>query len=188
MADTPVKTLGGRTPLMVAKTPHMDWLARHGEMGLVKTVPEGFTPGSEIANLSIFGYDPHRYYTGRGPLEAVSLGLKLQPFDLAFRCNLVTLRADGKNTLMEDFCAGHITDREAKEIIADLDREMGTGEIQFYPGVSYRHVMIWKDAAVRFPDLERLDLMPPMTSSEKRSTLSSNPRPSAGAEGNRSWR
>jgi len=161
MADTPVEALGGKTPLMVAKTPHMDWLARHGKTGLVKTVPEGFTPGSEIANLSIFGYDPHRYYTGRGPLEAVSLGLKLQPLDLAFRCNLVTLRANGNSTLMEDFCAGHITDREAKEIISDLDREMGTGEIRFYPGVSYRHVMVWKDVAVRFPDLERLDLMPP---------------------------
>jgi 2,3-bisphosphoglycerate-independent phosphoglycerate mutase len=161
MADTPVEALGGKTPLMVAKTPHMDWLAQHGETGLVKTVPEGYTPGSEIANLSIFGYDPHHYYTGRGPLEAVSLNLKLQPFDLAFRCNLVTLRGDGSQTIMEDFCAGHITDREAREIISDLGREMGTGEIQFYPGVSYRHVMVWKDGAARFPELERLDLTPP---------------------------
>src|SRR5574341_314723 len=95
MADYPVESLGGKTPLMVARTPHMDWMARHGEIGLVRTIPSGFSPGSEIANLSIFGYDPVRYYTGRGPLEAASLGIELQADDLAFRCNLVTLQTRG---------------------------------------------------------------------------------------------
>ena len=88
MADNPIQSLGGRTPLMVARTPHMDWMAKQGEIGLVRTIPDGFNPGSEIANLSIFGYDPIRYYTGRGPLEAASLGVKLASDDIAFRCNL----------------------------------------------------------------------------------------------------
>jgi 2,3-bisphosphoglycerate-independent phosphoglycerate mutase len=161
MADYEIEALGGKTPLMVARTPHMDWMARHGEIGLVRTVPEGFTPGSEIANLSIFGYDPGRYYTGRGPLEAASLGVKLKPDDIAFRCNLVTLRFNGTNTIMEDFSAGHITDDEAKQIIIDLDREMGSKEIHFFPGVSYRHLMVFQNGAATFSYLERLELTPP---------------------------
>ncbi len=161
MADYPVQGLKGKTPLMVAKTPHMDWLARHGEIGLVRTIPDGFNPGSEIANLSIFGYDPIRYYTGRGPLEAASLGVRLKSDDLAFRCNLVTLRGDGNKTMMEDFSAGHITDEEAKEIILYLDQAMGTNDIQFYPGVSYRHLTVLKDGATKYSDLEKLELTPP---------------------------
>jgi 2,3-bisphosphoglycerate-independent phosphoglycerate mutase len=161
MADYPVKDLQGKTPLMVSKTPHLDWLARNGEIGLVKTVPEGFNPGSEIANLSIFGYDPVRYYTGRGPLEAASLGVDLRPNDIAFRCNLVTLRGLGSETIMEDFAAGHIRDEEARKIIFDLNREMGTDEIQFYSGVSYRHLMTVKDGASNFPKLDTLELTPP---------------------------
>ena len=161
MADYPVEDLNGKTPLMVAETPHMDWLARHGEIGMVRTVPDGFNPGSEIANLSIFGYDPVRYYTGRGPLEAASLGIKLQPDDLAFRCNLVTLKVDGTGTIMEDFSAGHITSDEAREIIIDLNREIGTKDIQFYPGVSYRHLMVFKRGASKYSALEKLKLIPP---------------------------
>jgi len=161
MADYPVEGLKGKTPLMVAKTPHMDWMAKHGEVGLVRTVPAGFNPGSEIANLSIFGYDPVRYYTGRGPLEAASLGIKLQPGDVAFRCNLVTLRGQGDKTMMEDFSAGHITNDEARKIISDLNQEMGTEEIRFYAGVSYRHLMVLKNGAGRFSNLERLELVPP---------------------------
>jgi 2,3-bisphosphoglycerate-independent phosphoglycerate mutase len=161
MADYPIKDLQGKTPLMVSKTPHLDWLARNGEIGLVKTVPEGFNPGSEIANLSIFGYDPVRYYTGRGPLEAASLGVDLRPNDIAFRCNLVTLQGLGSETIMEDFAAGHIRDEEAKKIIFDLNREMGTDEIQFYSGVSYRHLMTLKDGASNFPKLDTLELTPP---------------------------
>jgi len=161
MADCPVESLKGKTPLMAAKTPHMDWMARHGEIGLVRTIPQGFNPGSEIANLSIFGYDPVRYYTGRGPLEAASLGIQLEPDDIAFRCNLVTLQAEGTKSIMEDFSAGHITDGEAKRIILDLDKEMGTNDIRFYPGVSYRHLMVLKNGAARFSNLEKLELIPP---------------------------
>ena len=161
MADYGIEALGDKTPLMVARTPHMDWLAKHGEIGLVRTIPKGFTPGSEIANLSIFGYDPHRYYTGRGPLEAASLGVRLDPKDIAFRCNLVTLQLEGSKTLMEDFSAGHITDEEARKIIIDLDRKMGTKEIRFYPGVSYRHLMVFQNGAARFSGLDQLELTPP---------------------------
>jgi 2,3-bisphosphoglycerate-independent phosphoglycerate mutase len=161
MADYPVEGLKGKTPLMVAKTPHMDWMAKEGEIGLVRTVPRGFNPGSEIANLSIFGYDPVIYYTGRGPLEAVSLGVQLQPDDIAFRCNLVTLQGDGIKMVMEDFSAGHITDDEAREIILDLDKRVGTDEIRFYPGVSYRHLMVLRDGASKFSNLEKLELIPP---------------------------
>jgi 2,3-bisphosphoglycerate-independent phosphoglycerate mutase len=161
MADRPVEGLQGKTPLMAAKTPNMDWMARHGEIGLVRTIPEGFNPGSEIANLSIFGYDPGIYYTGRGPLEAASLGLALQPDDIAFRCNLVTLEFQEGKSFMEDFSAGHITDEEAGEIIRDLDKEFGSEENRFYPGVSYRHLMIWKDGIPKYPGLENLHLVPP---------------------------
>ena len=118
MADYPVESLGGKTPLMVARTPHMDWMASQGEIGLVRTIPDGFNPGSEIANLSIFGYNPVRYYTGRGPLEAASLRVNLAAVDIAFRCNLITLKFQGNEIVMEDFSAGHITDEEARKIIA----------------------------------------------------------------------
>jgi 2,3-bisphosphoglycerate-independent phosphoglycerate mutase len=161
MADYGIEGLGGKTPLMAAKTPHMDWLAKRGEIGLVRTIPKGFTPGSEIANLSIFGYDPHRYYTGRGPLEAASLGVRLDSKDIAFRCNLVTLQFEGSKILMEDFSAGHISDGEARRVIVDLDREMGTREIRFYPGVSYRHLMVFQNGAAKFSALDRLELTPP---------------------------
>jgi 2,3-bisphosphoglycerate-independent phosphoglycerate mutase len=161
MADYPMESLGGKTPLMVAKTPFMDWMARRGEVGLVKTVPDGFNPGSEIANLSILGYDPQLYYRGRGPLEAASLGVGLQPDDIAFRCNLVTLKQEGDRTFMDDFAAGHITDEEARQIIRDLDQELGTAEITFYPGVSYRHVMVWRNGVRAYSNLDRMELTPP---------------------------
>jgi 2,3-bisphosphoglycerate-independent phosphoglycerate mutase len=161
MADYPVESLGGKTPLMVARTPHMDWMANQGEIGLVRTVPNGFNPGSEIANLSIFGYDPVRYYTGRGPLEAASLGVNLAAADIAFRCNLVTLEFRRSGIVMEDFSAGHIADGEAAEIITDLNKKMGTDEIQFYAGVSYRHLMVLKNGAARFSNLEKQKLTPP---------------------------
>jgi 2,3-bisphosphoglycerate-independent phosphoglycerate mutase len=161
MADYPIQSLGGRTPLMVAKTPHMDWMAKQGEIGLVKTIPDGFNPGSEIANLSIFGYDPFRYYTGRGPLEAASLNVKLAGDDIAFRCNLVTLKFQGSKMMMEDFSAGHITNEEAKKVILDLNKELATNEIQFYLGVSYRHLMVLKNGAAKFSNLEKLELTPP---------------------------
>ncbi len=161
MADLPIEALGGKTPLEAARTPCMDWMAAHGEVGLVKTIPDGLTPGSEIANLSVMGYDPARYFTGRGPIEAVSLGVGLEADDIAFRCNLVTLQSRDSKMVMEDFAAGHITDAEAREIILDLNQEMGTNEVRFYPGVSYRHLMVWKNGAKDFPNLEKLGLTPP---------------------------
>jgi 2,3-bisphosphoglycerate-independent phosphoglycerate mutase len=161
MADYPVKSLGGKTPLMVARTPHMDWMAKQGEIGLVRTIPDGFNPGSEIANLSIFGYNPIRYYTGRGPLEAASLGVKLAADDIAFRCNLVTLKFQGNKIVMEDFSAGHITNEEAKKVIIDLNKEMATNEIRFYAGVSYRHLMVLRNGAAKFSNLGKLEIAPP---------------------------
>ena len=161
MADYPIDSLGGKTPLTAAKTPNMDWLASHGELGLVKTIPDGIAPGSEAANLSILGYDPARYFTGRGPIEAASLGVQLKADDVAFRFNLVTLMSRDSSVVMEDYAAGHITDAEAREIVLDLDKQMGTKEFEFYPGVSYRHLMVWRGGAVRCPGLEKLELTPP---------------------------
>jgi 2,3-bisphosphoglycerate-independent phosphoglycerate mutase len=161
MADYPIESLGGKTPLMVARTPHMDWMAEKGEIGLVRTIPNGFNPGSEIANLSIFGYNPTRYYTGRGPLEAASLGVRLEADDIAFRCNLVTLRFQGNKVVMEDFSAGHITDEEAKKVIIDLNKKMATDEVRFYAGVSYRHLMVLKNGGGKFSNLEKSEITPP---------------------------
>ena len=161
MADYPVESLGGKTPLMVARTPNLDWMAQQGEIGLVRTIPGGFNPGSEIANLSIFGYNPIHYYTGRGPLEAASLGVKLGADDIAFRCNLVTLKFNGNKIVMEDFSAGHITNGEAKKVILDLNKALATNEIQFYPGVSYRHLMVMKNGAAQFSNLEEPEITPP---------------------------
>lgn len=144
MADYPIDELGEKTPLQVAKTPNMDLLAQKGTIGLLKTIPDGFNPGSDIANLSILGYDPSRYYTGRSPLEAASIGVRLEPTDLAFRCNLVTLiQHDGK-VFMGDYSAGHISTEEAKRLIQDLDRELSQEGVRFYPGVGYRHLMVWR--------------------------------------------
>lgn len=161
MADYPIKDHQGRTPLMIANTPWMDWLARRGEIGLVQTIPEGFNPGSEIANLSIFGYDPVQCYTGRGPLEAASLGITLHPNDLAFRCNLVTLRYQNSKIIMEDFSAGHISDEEARRIIEDLNQLLGSEKIQFFPGISYRHLMVLREGVSTFRGLDEVPFPPP---------------------------
>jgi 2,3-bisphosphoglycerate-independent phosphoglycerate mutase len=155
MADHPLEVLGGKTPLMVARTPNMDALAQRGEVGLVRTIPQGLPKGSEIANLSIFGYDPKRYYTGRGPLEAASIGVQLGPEDVAFRLNLVTLEAIGGSVIMEDYSAGHISTEEGKTIIQDLEKKLGDSVFHFYPGVSYRHLLVWKGMG------ERIETTPP---------------------------
>ncbi len=144
MPDHPIEELGGKTPLEVAKTPNMDELAKRGIFGLVKTIPDGFPPGSDVGNLSILGYDPRIYYTGRSPLEAASIGVKLAPEDVAFRCNLVTLKLHNGTSIMEDYSAGHISSEEAKRIILDLRGELEDDYVKFYPGVSYRHLMVWK--------------------------------------------
>lgn len=147
MADRPLKELGGKTPLQKAFTPNMDRLAREGIIGSVRTVPRGFHPGSDIANMSILGYDPGVYHTGRAPLEAASMGVELRESDVAYRCNLVTLKYNKQKTkaMMEDYSGGHISTGEAAALIKDIDRALGTDTIKFYPGVSYRHLMIWSN-------------------------------------------
>ena len=144
MADEPLDELDGKTVLQHAITPNMDYIASHGESGLVHTVPKGFHPGSDVANLSVFGYDPSSCYSGRSPLEAASMGVHLGPEDVAFRLNLVTLTANYGKLYMDDFSADHISTAEAKEIITTLQAELGGDEFSFYPGVSYRHLMVWK--------------------------------------------
>lgn len=143
MADRPLQELGGLTPLKKASTPSMDWLARHGVVGRVRTIPPGLPAGSDVANLSILGYDPARYYSGRAPLEAASMGIELRESDVAYRCNLVTLGEGDGDTIMVDYSAGHISSEEARELIEAVGRELGTDNIRFYPGVSYRHLMVW---------------------------------------------
>ncbi|MCK5422134.1 MAG: phosphoglycerate mutase, partial [Deltaproteobacteria bacterium] len=147
MADYPIKELDNKTPLQVAKTESMDAVASRGKTGMVQTIPHGLPPGSDIANLSILGYDPNRYSTGRAVYEAASAGVKLDSNDIAFRCNLVTLTESDGKTIMEDYSAGHITTDEARKIIAELDKSLGNDRIRFYPGVSYRHLMVWKDGS-----------------------------------------
>jgi 2,3-bisphosphoglycerate-independent phosphoglycerate mutase len=145
MADYPLEVLGGKTPLEAARTPNMDWLAIHGVFGIAHVIPKGFPPGSDVGNMSIMGYDPALYHTGRSPLEAASMGVALGPNDIAFRCNLVTLAGSDSEKIMEDFTSGHIPTEEAAEIIRVLDRELGGDGIEFFPGVSYRHLMVWRD-------------------------------------------
>ena len=145
MADRPLKELNGKTPLEAANTPNMDQIAKNGIVGNVATVPKGFAPGSDIALMSIFGYDPAKYYTGRGPLEAANMGVDLKAGDVAFRCNLVTI-VDGA---MNDFTAGHISDEEASEIIKFIDSNLGSKDIKFYPGVSYRHLAVIKNGPIK---------------------------------------
>ncbi|MFA7199256.1 MAG: cofactor-independent phosphoglycerate mutase [Methanoculleus sp.] len=137
MADEPLAELGGRTPLEYAETPNMDRIAREGRSGMLRTVPPGFEPGSDIANLSILGYDPRTSYTGRGPLEAVSMGVALQDGEMAYRCNLVAIR-DG---VMEDFNAGHISSAEGAELLRDLSAALDES-IHVYPGISYRNLLV----------------------------------------------
>lgn len=144
MSDVTYSELGDKTPLQAATTPNMDFMARHGQTGLAKTVPEGLPPGSDVANLSVFGYDPRSCYTGRSPLEAVSMGVALGPDDVAFRMNLVTLRPHGSKLFMDDFSAGHISTEEGRELVTTLQRELGSAEFEFYPGVGYRHLMVWR--------------------------------------------
>ena len=136
MADEPLAELGGRTPLEYAETPNMDRIAREGRCGMLRTVPEGFEPGSDIANLSVLGYDPRVSYTGRGPLEAASMGIELGEGEMAYRCNLVTVR-DG---LMVDFNAGHISSAEGAALLRDLDLVLG--DVRVYPGISYRNLLV----------------------------------------------
>jgi 2,3-bisphosphoglycerate-independent phosphoglycerate mutase len=138
MADYPIDKLGGRTILQAARTPAMDSIAARGKTGLAKTVPDGFPPGSDVANMSILGYDPAAYYSGRAPLEAASMGVALAADDVAFRCNLITI----ENGKIKDYSAGHISSDEAEILIETLDSELRTDKVRFYPGISYRHLIV----------------------------------------------
>ena len=144
MSDIAYSELGNKTPLQYAATPHMDFMAQHGRVGLAHTVPAGLPPGSDVANLSVFGYDPRSCYTGRSPLEAISMGVTLGPDDVAFRMNLVTLKPQGSSIYMQDFSAGHISSAEAAELVGTLQKELGNSEIEFHAGVGYRHLMVWR--------------------------------------------
>ena len=140
MADYPIEELGMRTPLEAARTPNMDFIAKNGSLGQAKTIPDKMTPASDVANLSILGYDPKEYYSGRGPLEAANLGVELEDDDIAFRCNLITT---GGDTLL-DYSAGHIKSAEAEKLIKFLDQKLGTNKMRFFSGVSYRHLLLVK--------------------------------------------
>lgn len=139
MADYKLEKLSNRTPLEAARTPNLDNITSSGVLGLVNTIPKRFKPGSDVACLSVLGYDPEVYYTGRAPLESASLGIKLGKQDWAVRCNLITINDD----ILEDFTAGHISDNEAKLIISVLNESLGNSNISFYAGKSYRNIMIY---------------------------------------------
>jgi 2,3-bisphosphoglycerate-independent phosphoglycerate mutase len=162
MSDYPMEELGGRTPLESSKVPNMTFMAKNGKVGLATTIPKGMTPASDVANLSILGYDPAKYYSGRGPLEAANMGIDLGPDDVAFRCNLVT----GDKAALTDYSAGHITSKEAELLIRELDKRLGSDIVKFYPGVSYRHLMVIKNGrhfkfGNKEVDLSRISYMPP---------------------------
>ena len=147
-ADYPIPELGGKTPLEAASLPNMDRIAREGLVGLVKTVPDSFSPGSDTANLSVMGYAPETCYTGRSPLEAVSMGIELAPDDVAMRCNLVTLSDTDRyeDAVMVDYSSGEITTEESTALVRDLAAALETDAIRLYPGISYRHCLVLKHA------------------------------------------
>lgn len=150
MADYPVEELGNKTPMQAAHKPNMDTLARDSEVGLVKTVADGLKPGSDVANLSVLGYDPAVYYSGRSPLEAGSIGIDMEPTDVSFRCNLVTL-SDEENfedKTIIDYCAGDISSAEAKQLIDYLKGYFDNDRFCLYAGVSYRHCLIWHNGTL----------------------------------------
>ena len=138
VADVPIKALGNHTPLEVAKHPNMDWIACEGGTGWSRTIPAGFAPGSDVGCMSVFGYDPTRYHTGRAPLEAAAQGIVLQEGDVAFRCNTVTV----EQNVMVDYSAGHIETADSAELIKSMNERLGNNGMRFYPGVGYRHLMV----------------------------------------------
>jgi 2,3-bisphosphoglycerate-independent phosphoglycerate mutase len=157
MADYPIPQLDNKTPLQYAQKPNIDYLARYGKVGLVKTVPEGIPPGSDSANLSVMGYDPRQFYTGRSPLEAVSMGVELSETDVALRCNLVTLSDDEsyENKVMIDYSSDEISSDESEVLISDVNRHFKNDIITYFSGISYRHCMVWKNGPIG------LGLIPP---------------------------
>jgi len=145
MGDIPIPELGNKTPLQAAATPEMDTLCRKSTLLEVTTVPSGFHPGSDVANMSLLGYDPGQYYTGRAPLEAASMAIALAPDETAFRCNLVTLIHEDGRTAMIDFSSGHISSAESAELISSIQQECGNERFQFHSGIGYRHLLVAQD-------------------------------------------
>lgn len=145
MADEKSDVLGGKTPMELANKPMMEALAKKGEVGLARTVEDGMSPGSDVANLAVLGYDAKKYYSGRSPLEAASIGIDLKDTDVTFRCNLVTLsdEEDYEDKTILDYCADDISTEEARKIIETVEAELGDDEFKFYSGVSYRHCLVW---------------------------------------------
>lgn len=140
MSDEPLADYGNKTPLQMANKPHIDWLAANGQCGMFKTVPESMHPGSEIANMAVLGYDVENVFEGRGVLEAASMGVELEPGDLGLRCNLITI----ENEAIKNHSAGHISTKEASDLIDFLNEKLETETVKFYPGVSYRHLLVIK--------------------------------------------
>lgn len=155
MADLPFEALKNKTPMEIAHKPCMDSLAQKGEIGLVKTVQDGMKPGSDVANLAVLGYDAKKYYSGRSPLEAASIGIDLKPTDVTFRCNLVTLsdEAEYSDKTMIDYCADDISSAEAKILVEYIEEKLGNEIFSYYPGVSYRHCLVWGNGIVDGHDL-----------------------------------
>ncbi len=164
MADYDVAEFDGKTVLDVANKPNIDYMSMHGELGMVKTVQEGMKPGSDVANLSVMGYDTRKCYTGRSPLEAASIGVQLKDTDVTFRCNLVTL-SDEENyedKTMVDYSAGEISTEEARELIKAVAKELDTDILKFYAGVSYRHLLVWDKGS------DNVELTPPHDISDRK--------------------
>ncbi|MBE6823789.1 MAG: cofactor-independent phosphoglycerate mutase [Ruminococcaceae bacterium] len=158
MSDEPFAQLDNKTPMQKAYKPCMDSLAQKGEVGLVKTVQDGMKPGSDVANLAVLGYEAKRYYSGRSPLEAASIGIDLKATDVTFRCNLVTLSDESEysDKTMVDYCADDISSAEANVLIEYIQENLGNDEFSYYPGVSYRHCLVWDNGK-----MEGLSLTPP---------------------------
>ena len=155
MADYAVDALDGKTPMMCAHKPNMDRLAAKSEVGLVKTVADGLKPGSDVANMSVMGFDPKKYYTGRSPLEAVSIGVKLKDDDVTLRCNLVTLSEEEvfEERTMVDYSAGDISTEEAAKLIEAVEEAFGNEKYRYYSGVSYRHCLVVAEGTTDLGDM-----------------------------------
>lgn len=166
MADEPIDALGGKTVLEAAHKPHMDYMAAHGELGLVRTVLDGMKPGSDVANLSVMGYDTRKCYTGRSPLEAASIGVRLKDTDVTFRANLVTLSDEERyeDKTMVDYSAGEISTEEARELIGAVEEALHTDALHFHAGVSYRHLLVWDGGSTN------VNLTPPHDISDRKIT------------------
>lgn len=161
MGDMHKRPTPGPSALEAARTPNFDHVAGAGQFGLIHTIPNGLPPGSDVGNLALFGYNPQQYYTGRSPLEAAAMGVKLGPDDVSFRMNLVCISGAPGQEIMADFAGGHIDSAAAAKIVATLQDQLGNESFQFYPGVSYRHLMVWRKG------LQEMTCTPPHDLSDK---------------------